>query len=445
MTFDLRHPTSGLERTGTSPVSRVRQRGQSLVEFALILPLLLLLVVVALDFGRIYLGYINVQNMARIAANEAANNPLAWGVTPDTAIQTQYRNKVLEDASATNCDLPVTGGGVPIVPDPVFTDRNADGINVGLGDEVTVQLTCYFSVVTPIISSILGDRIEVTAESDFPVKAGMTSVASAGTEGGGGGGVVAPSTAFIGNSSVFASVGSLPTLSVVGPTVIVDFRDSSGGSPTSWSWAFGDGVTSTSRDVAHQFVCTTPDASGLCTYSVAMTASNQYGAGGVALMIVQVLGTSIANFTADVQAISPGQSVTFTDTSTAGGTDYTWSFGDGTPHVSGTATQVTHKYDNAGTYTVSLTVTYTAPALPASVTKTAFITVNPGYCKVPSLKNEYFDDATATWRGGPYNFTGRVMRATGAPDDNFKITAQSITSGGNATAPCNSDVYVSAP
>ena len=211
MTLDLRRLSAGRARTGSSPVSRARQRGQSLVEFALILPLLLLLVVIALDFGRIYLGYINVQNMARIAANEAANNPLAWSVTPDTAIQTQYRNKVLEDASATNCDLPVTGGGDPIVPDPVFTDRNSDGTNVGLGDEVTVQLTCFFSVVTPIISNILGDRIEVTAESNFPVKAGMTSVASAGS-GGGASAPSAPTSAFIANSSVFASAGSPGTL-----------------------------------------------------------------------------------------------------------------------------------------------------------------------------------------------------------------------------------------
>ena len=43
------------------------------------LPVLLFLTLIALDFGRVYLGYINLQNMARIAANYAANNPDAWG------------------------------------------------------------------------------------------------------------------------------------------------------------------------------------------------------------------------------------------------------------------------------------------------------------------------------------------------------------------------------
>jgi hypothetical protein len=56
---------------------RSRARGQSLVEFALILPILLLLALIAVDFGRVYLGWINLQNEARIAADFAANNPLA--------------------------------------------------------------------------------------------------------------------------------------------------------------------------------------------------------------------------------------------------------------------------------------------------------------------------------------------------------------------------------
>ena len=41
--------------------------------------------------------------MARIAANYAANNPLAWGTTPDTDIQARYQSQVIEDSAATNC------------------------------------------------------------------------------------------------------------------------------------------------------------------------------------------------------------------------------------------------------------------------------------------------------------------------------------------------------
>src|SRR5262245_55149768 len=96
-------------------------RGQSLVEFALTLPVILVLTLIALDFGRIYLGYINLQNMARVAANYAANNPDAWGSPGDAGIQTAYKNQVLDDASASNCDLP-TSAGKPVVLDPTFID-----------------------------------------------------------------------------------------------------------------------------------------------------------------------------------------------------------------------------------------------------------------------------------------------------------------------------------
>src|SRR5262245_34621664 len=99
--------------------------GQSLVEFALIVPLLLFLTVVALDFGRVYLGWINLQSMTRIAANLAANNPTAWS-DGNAEVLATYQNQVRNDASATNCALP-TAGGVPVAPSPVFSDATGNG------------------------------------------------------------------------------------------------------------------------------------------------------------------------------------------------------------------------------------------------------------------------------------------------------------------------------
>jgi PKD repeat protein len=434
------------DQPGATAATRASQRGQSLVELSLMLPMLLLLVVVALDFGRIYLGYINVQNMARIAANLAANNPLAWSTTVDANLQLRYRNEILEDATQSNCQLPVVGGK-QVIPDPVFTDTNADGTSVGLGDRVTVAISCKFTVATPLIANILGGTVDVTAESDFPVKAGMTSVVVSGSTGG----TPPPSNtnppvaAFIANGAV-ASTDASPVLTVLGPTVTVNFLDSSGGGPSNaWAWDFGDGVTATTQDAAHQFACTAPDTFGWCAYLVAFTASNNYGS-STDYMSVLVRADSSINFTASAQVIARGQTVTFTDASTAGGTDYAWTFGTGEGSSSGAATTATHTYNTAGTYTVTLTVTYPSPVgVAPTAIKTGFITVNVGYCTVPSLTNVRFNDANAIWRGAPYNFTGTVKRATGAPNGNFKITAQSITAGNGATAICSSDVYVSAP
>src|SRR4051795_12621273 len=47
----------------------LRQRGQSLVELALVLPIVMLLVMITIDFGRAFFGWISLNNMARVGAN----------------------------------------------------------------------------------------------------------------------------------------------------------------------------------------------------------------------------------------------------------------------------------------------------------------------------------------------------------------------------------------
>src|SRR3954465_12169011 len=92
----------------TKRENRETHLGQSMVEFALVLPVILFLTLIALDFGRVYLGYINLQNMSRIAANFAANNSSAWDSvsTPnDATLKTKYYNQIIADAQAINCRL----------------------------------------------------------------------------------------------------------------------------------------------------------------------------------------------------------------------------------------------------------------------------------------------------------------------------------------------------
>jgi PKD repeat protein len=74
----------------------------------------------------------------------------------------------------------------------------------------------------------------------------------------GGGTPTAPTAAFTGTpTSGFAPL-------------TVDFTDQSSGSPTSWSWVFGDGGTSSAQNPSHQY--TNPG-----TYTVTLTVSNAYG------------------------------------------------------------------------------------------------------------------------------------------------------------------------
>jgi PKD repeat protein len=410
----------------TKRENRETSLGQSMVEFALVLPVILFLTLIALDFGRVYLGYINLQNMARIASNYAANNPEAWSVPPNAADQTRYKNQILADATATNCQLPKSGGST-VVPAPVFTDGDGDGDSTDLGDRVSVRLTCTFGVITPGISSVLGGSVAVSASADFPVKAGMSGVAA-----GGGGPIIgnAPNATFSANGTIAPN-----SITVVGPTVDVEFRDTSGGSPTSWAWNFADGTTSTAQDpLQHSFTCGVSS----CSFIVSMKATNIIGSTTAQLTVV-VLGTSDVNFTSNKQSGTAPLAVTFTDTSSTGGTAWAWTFGDG-----GTATtqNPSHTYSASGTYDVKLTVTYPSPTGDKTTTKAAYITVAVGTCSVPKLNGIKFNNAQAAWNAA--GFTGTVSRDVGASGGNFTITTQSIvySTSPPSTAVCTSNVAV---
>ena len=235
-----------------------RTRGQGLVEFALVLPIILLLTMTALDFGRIYLGYINVQNMARVAANFAANNAAdLYDTTSTKHAETllKYQNQIALDAAATNCRLP---GGT--APQPTYTDVDGNGEPDGIGDNATVGLTCSFQVITPFISTIIGNSVNVSTSVVFPIKSGMSGTSNTSS----GGWCGSPP-----NASINVSPGTTGSM----PSFTVTFTDASGGCPaTAWSWNFGDGsATSTAQDPpAHAYTA-------VGTYTVTMRASNSVG------------------------------------------------------------------------------------------------------------------------------------------------------------------------
>jgi len=72
---------------------RKPQRGQSVVEFALVFPLLLVLVLAVGDFGRIYTSLVAVEAAAREAADLGAFDPGNWNtaLSPGNPAQTVVR------------------------------------------------------------------------------------------------------------------------------------------------------------------------------------------------------------------------------------------------------------------------------------------------------------------------------------------------------------------
>ena len=154
-------------RSTRSVGRRDRSRGQSVAELALVTPVLLLVMMIGLDFGRVFLGWVALQNSARIASNYAAMNPDAnWG-DPDDPDYQRYSALISNDAQTTNCVIDkVNIGGRSAVPPPTFVGGNV------IGGQAQVGFNCKFSVITPIIGNVIGNAVNVSASAVFPIRTG---------------------------------------------------------------------------------------------------------------------------------------------------------------------------------------------------------------------------------------------------------------------------------
>ena len=140
-------------------------RGQAAVEFAIILPLLAILLVMAIDAGRLFFGWVALQNASRIGADYATTHASAWDGTPDpleASQRAQYTFLVLQDLQAVSCDNPQ-------VPAPNF-DPDGDGTSdYSDGALARVDLFCDFHPLTPLAEGFLGQPLVLHSFSDFAI------------------------------------------------------------------------------------------------------------------------------------------------------------------------------------------------------------------------------------------------------------------------------------
>jgi hypothetical protein len=146
-------------RSRTTPSAR----GQGLVETALILPILLILLLGAIDFGRAFFDWVNLHQAVRIGANFAAAHPQTTSASPD------YIALIDGDTAGLTCSPEPLQGPSYTTPDGTSTAAPR------LGDYATVSMTCGFSMVTPLAGIFFGDPIELTATSTFPIREGCVS------------------------------------------------------------------------------------------------------------------------------------------------------------------------------------------------------------------------------------------------------------------------------
>lgn len=150
----------------------------------------------------------------------------------------------------------------------------------------------------------------------------------------------------------------------------VTFSDQSTNNPTSWQWYFGDGSTSTQTNPIHIY-------NNAGTFSVTLTVTNEFGTDTeVRTNFIVVSGNGnipIANFSSSTTIGTAPFEVIFTDLSINEPTSWYWSFGNGD---SSTQPNPIYTYNNAGTYTVSLTVTNSYGS--NTKTRTNYIIVSGG-------------------------------------------------------------------
>jgi len=157
---------------------RDRSRGQGLVEFALIFPVLVLVLLGVFDFGRAIFAYNTLANAARAGVRVAIvnqNGPSGCaggnGGTPPDTTKVSAQDCALQAAvSLVGTTVTVTYKDITDRTVCTVTGGNPDGGPALVGCLAVVTTTYTFHPITPIISNVVGNSIVLASTSKEPVE-----------------------------------------------------------------------------------------------------------------------------------------------------------------------------------------------------------------------------------------------------------------------------------
>ncbi|MGN0521248.1 MAG: TadE/TadG family type IV pilus assembly protein [Eubacterium sp.] len=161
--------------------------GQAVIEFALVLPIFLLLLMGILDFGWLFYNYISVENSARNAARIACVEYTDCFYDSENNLPS---DKVLtfsdNEDSATQQELNIISSVKNTVPNSVknvkitaeYTYDSSDSVAMHGFDvkkrsngDVTVTVTCDYRVLTPVLGVTCDNMTKtLTSTSTFKVE-----------------------------------------------------------------------------------------------------------------------------------------------------------------------------------------------------------------------------------------------------------------------------------
>lgn len=123
------------------------KKGQALVETALTLPLLLLILMGIVEFGRIFNAYLIVTNASREGARYAAIN------STDTTV----------NSAITNLTQTLDQSQITVTINPTQAGRTS-------GNPVTVTVNYNLQIITPFINVIIPSPYKVSASTTMRVE-----------------------------------------------------------------------------------------------------------------------------------------------------------------------------------------------------------------------------------------------------------------------------------
>lgn len=118
------------------------RKGQSIVETALVLPLILMILLSIIEFGRIFNAYLVITNASREGARAAAVG----------ASDAEIMNRIINTAGTLNAVA------MKITVSPSTLNRIQ-------GSQVTVMIDYGVDIITPLIGGIIPDPYKLSAKT----------------------------------------------------------------------------------------------------------------------------------------------------------------------------------------------------------------------------------------------------------------------------------------
>ncbi len=137
-------------------LTKERSRGQALVEFAVVAPVLLLMILALFDGGRAVLFYTELTNASRVGAR--------------VAIVNQSNDASCTGERTFKCAVAELTTGMGIAPSAVG-DVAITGSDCSQPSDCTVRVTVNhsFQMITPVLSSIIGP-INLSGSTTMPIE-----------------------------------------------------------------------------------------------------------------------------------------------------------------------------------------------------------------------------------------------------------------------------------